>query len=351
MANHLGHSLVITSFGESHGPVIGIVIDGFPSGFTVDLDHIQSELNRRRPGQSAITTERNESDAFDIVSGVFEGKTTGAPIAILIQNTSHQSKDYEALKSVYRPGHADQVYDLKYGHRDHLGGGRSSARITAGWVAAGALAKQLILQKQNISIQSVVSSVHQIQVPDVFAIDWSNAENNAVRCPDDLIANQMLQLIAEMKSSGDSVGGTISTRIKNCPAGLGEPVFDKLNAELAKAMFSINAVKGIEFGSGFKGTQLKGSEFNNGADKDNNHEGGINGGISTGQDIEFTTAFKPVSSIKMAQKAFNKSGDIVDLSIEGRHDPCVLPRAVPIVEAMAALVIADHLLMNLKFKI
>jgi len=351
MANHLGHSLVITSFGESHGPVIGVVIDGFPSGFAIDKEHIQAELNRRRPGQSAISTDRNESDAFDIVSGVFEGKTTGAPIAILIPNTSHQSKDYDALKSVYRPGHADKVYDDKYGHRDHLGGGRSSARITAGWVAAGALAKQYIEHFYNITIQSVVSSVHTIKVVNVFDQNWTDAENNIVRCPDPEMAEAMIQLIAEMKNSGDSVGGTISTRIKNCPAGIGEPVFDKLNAELAKAMFSINAVKGIEFGAGFEGASLKGSEYNNTADKINNYEGGINAGISTGQDIEFNTAFKPVSSIKMAQKAFNKGGDIVDLNIEGRHDPCVLPRAVPIVEAMAALVIADHLLLNLKYKI
>lgn len=347
MANHLGHSLVITSFGESHGHAIGVVIDGFPSNFTIDLNHIQSELNRRRPGQSDITTDRNESDAFEIISGVFEGKTTGAPITILIQNKGHQSKDYDALKSVYRPGHADQVYDLKYGHRDHLGGGRSSARITAGWVAAGALAKQFIHQKYGITIQSVVSSVHQISVPDIFSIDWSGAENNAIRCPDTTVATQMLNLISTMKSNGDSVGGIISTRIKNCPTGLGEPIFDKLNAELAKAMFSINAVKGVEFGDGFKGTELKGSEFNSSP----NHEGGINGGISTGKDIEFNTAFKPVSSIKIPQKAEDKDGNIVDLVIEGRHDPCVLPRAVPIVEAMSALTIADHLLLHLKYKI
>lgn len=351
MANHLGHSLVITSFGESHGHAIGVVIDGFPSGFAIDFDHIQSELNRRRPGQSAITSDRNESDAFDIISGVFEGKTTGAPITILIQNKGHQSKDYDALKSVYRPGHADQVYDLKYGHRDHLGGGRSSARITAGWVAAGALAKQFIQQQHGISIQSVVSSVHQISIPDIFSTDWSGAENNSIRCPDSTVANEMLSLIETMKTSGDSVGGIISTRIKNCPAGLGEPVFDKLNAELAKAMFSINAVKGVEFGDGFRGTQLKGSEFNPAPDSNRNHEGGVNGGISTGLDIEFNTAFKPVSSIKTPQKAQDKDGNIVDLVIDGRHDPCVLPRAVPIVEAMSALTLADHLLLHLKYKI
>jgi len=351
MANHLGHSLVITSFGESHGPVIGVVIDGFPSGFAIDTEHIQSELNRRRPGQSTISTDRNESDAFDIVSGVFEGKTTGAPIAILIPNTSHQSKDYDALRSVYRPGHADKVYDDKYGHRDHLGGGRSSARITSGWVAAGALAKQYLEHFHNISIQSVVSSVHTLKVVNIFDQNWSDAENNIVRCPDPVMADAMIQLIADMKVAGDSVGGTISTRVSNSLAGLGEPVFDKLNADLAKALFSINAVKGVEFGAGFEGSSLRGSEYNNTADKINNHEGGINAGISTGEDILFTTAFKPVSSIKLPQRAFNKDGDIVDLSIDGRHDPCVLPRAVPIIEAMTALVLLDHVLLNLKYKI
>ncbi len=350
MANHLGHSLVITSFGESHGPLTGVIIDGFPSGFQIDAQHIQNELKRRRPGQSSLSTDRSEEDVFEFVSGVFEGKSTGAPIGIMIKNTSQRSTDYDALKDVYRPGHADLVYTEKYGHRDHLGGGRSSARITAAWVAAGALAKQLLQQQHNISIQSVVSAVHQIKVDNVFELNWNQAESNPVRCPDPAKAQEIASLISDMKLSGDSVGGIISTRISNCPPGLGEPVFDKLNADLAKAVFSINAVKGVEFGDGFEGSKLKGSQFNDTPDKISNHEGGINAGISTGKDILFNTAFKPVSSIKQTQKALNSSGDIIDLNIEGRHDPCVLPRAVPIVEAVAALVLADHMLLHLKYK-
>lgn len=351
MANSIGHQLVFTSFGESHGPMVGGVLDGFPSNFAIDMSNIQNELDRRKPGQSHISTDRKEEDTFEIVSGVFEGKSTGAPIAILIRNSGHISKDYESLKDVFRPGHADFTYTSKYGNRDYFGGGRSSARITAAWVAAGAIAKQFLKEKFNISIQSVVSKIHKIQVDNVFDQDWSNAENNIVRCPDTTAAQHMIDLIADVKDKGDSVGGVISTRIEHCPIGIGEPIFDKLNANLAHAMFSINAVKGVEFGNGFEGTELYGSQFNDAPDKNSNHEGGVNAGISTGKNIEFNVAFKPVSSIKTEQKALNKQGEMVDLKIEGRHDPCVLPRAVPIVEAMAALVICDQLLLNLKYKI
>jgi chorismate synthase len=353
MANSIGHQLVFTSFGESHGPMVGGVLDGFPSNFAIDMDmdHIQKELDRRKPGQSTISTDRKEDDLFDIVSGVFDGKSTGAPIAIIIKNTGHNSKDYTSLKDVFRPGHADFTYTSKYGNRDYLGGGRSSARITAAWVAAGAIAKQFLKEKFNISIQSVVSKIHKIQVDNVFKLDWSQAENNLVRCPDANIAQQMIELIADVKEKGDSVGGVISTKIEHCPIGIGEPIFDKLNASLAHAMYSINAVKGVEFGNGFEGTNMYGSQFNDAPDKNSNHEGGINAGISTGKNIEFNVAFKPVSSIKTEQKALNTHGEMVDLKIEGRHDPCVLPRAVPIVEAMAALVICDQLLLNLKYKI
>jgi len=351
MANSIGHQLVFTSFGESHGPMVGGVLDGLPSNFAIDLNNIQKELNRRKPGQSSISTDRKEDDTFEIVSGLFEGKSTGAPIAIIIKNTGHNSKDYAALKDVYRPGHADFTYSKKYGNRDYFGGGRSSARITAAWVAAGAIAKQFLKEKFDISFQSVVSKIQNIQVENVFALDWSEAENNIVRCPDRTIAQKMSDLIVTVKEKGDSVGGVISTRIEGCPIGIGEPIFDKLNASLAHAMFSINAVKGVEFGNGFEGTTLFGSQFNDTPDKNSNHEGGINAGISTGKNIDFNVAFKPVSSIKAEQKAMNAQGEIVDLIIDGRHDPCVLPRAVPIVEAMSALVVCDQLLLNLKYKI
>ncbi len=351
MSNRIGHSLNITSFGESHGNMVGVVIDGFPAAFPIDLDYIQSELNRRRPGQSDITSARNEGDKFTIVSGVFNGLSTGAPICIQIPNESQISKDYEHLKDVYRPGHADQVYDEKYGHRDYLGGGRSSARITAAWVAAGALFKSYLLHNAGITVQAVVSSVADISVPNIFEIDWMFAEENAVRCPDPNTAKQIQELIKQTASEGDSLGGIISCRVSNCPSGLGEPVFDKLNADIAKAIFSINAVKGIEFGAGFESSKHKGSENNDTPDSSMNNDGGITAGISNGKDILFNTAFKPVSSIAKEQMAYNKNGDIVPLQIKGRHDPCVLPRAVPIVEAMTALVLCDHLLLNLKYKI
>ena len=350
MSNRIGHSLNITSFGESHGNMVGVVIDGFPAAFPIDVDYIQSELNRRRPGQSDITSARNEGDKFTIVSGVFNGLSTGAPICIQIPNESQISKDYEHLKDVYRPGHADQVYDEKYGHRDYLGGGRSSARITAAWVAAGAIFKTYLLHNAGITVQAVVSSVADISVPNIFEIDWLYAEENSVRCPDPNTAKQIQELIKQTAIEGDSLGGVISCRVSHCPSGLGEPVFDKLNADIAKAIFSINAVKGIEFGAGFESSKHKGSENNDAPNTSMNNDGGITAGISNGKDILFNTAFKPVSSIAKAQMAFNKNGEIVPLQIKGRHDPCVLPRAVPIVEAMTALVLCDHLLLNLKYK-
>lgn len=350
MSNRIGHSLNITSFGESHGNMLGVVIDGFPAAFPIDLDYIQSELNRRRPGQSDITSARNEGDKFTIVSGVFNGLSTGAPICIQIPNESQISKDYEHLKDVYRPGHADQVYDEKYGHRDYLGGGRSSARITAAWVAAGALFKTYLLHNAGITIQAVVSSVADISVPNIFEIDWLYAEENSVRCPDPNTAKQIQELIKQTAIEGDSLGGVISCRVSHCPSGLGEPVFDKLNADIAKAIFSINAVKGIEFGAGFESSKHKGSENNDAPNSSMNNDGGITAGISNGKDILFNTAFKPVSSIAKEQMAINKNGEIVPLQIKGRHDPCVLPRAVSIVEAMTALVLCDHLLLNLKYK-
>lgn len=350
MGNSLGHNLVITSFGESHGPYIGLVLDGFPPKISIDLEWIAKDLSRRRPGQSSISTQRNESDSFQIISGIFEGKSTGAPITILIPNEDQRPTDYDAIKDIYRPGHADKVYDLKYGNRDHRGGGRSSARITAAWVAAGTLAKMLLKDWHGCQVQSVVSAVHHLRVNDIFSLDWTNSESNPMRCPDARMAEKMIELVEQVKLEGDSVGGLIATKVTNCPNSLGEPVFDKLNADLAKAMFSINAVKGVSFGLGFESTLLKGSEYNDDALSESNKEGGITGGISNGNNIEFITAFKPVSSISKTQSVQTKDGQIKEHSISGRHDPCVLPRAVPIVEAMTAICLADHVLMNLKYK-
>jgi chorismate synthase len=349
MANSIGKSLVFTSFGESHGPFIGGVLDGFPANIEIDFNFIDQELKRRRPGQSELSTKRNESDACEIISGVFNGKSTGAPIAFLIPNNDHNSKDYEQLKSVYRPGHADFVYDKKYGIRDYKGGGRSSARTTASWVVAGALAKLLLIKSFDCQIQSVVASVHDINVPEIYTVDWSQAEQSIVRCPVPAISAKMEEKIKQARDSGDSLGGTIATKVTNCPVGFGEPLFDKLNADLAKSIFSINAVKGIEFGKGFASTLMYGSEYNDGALSLDNKEGGITAGISNGHSIEFLTAFKPVSSISKPQNVMDTDGEIRELIIEGRHDPCVLPRAVPIVEAMTAIVVADHSLLNLKF--
>ncbi len=350
MANSFGNQLSVTSFGESHGPCIGVVIDGLPSNIFIDKAFIQKALDRRKPGQSSISTQRKESDQFQILSGVFNDRSTGAPLTIIIPNEDAQSKDYEALKNVYRPGHADFVYDKKYGNRDYKGGGRSSARVTAGWVAAGAIAALYLKTVTNIEISAIVSSIYNIALAKPYTqYDWTTAENNIVRCPDAAKASEMIALIERIKQEGNSLGGTIACKIENAPVGLGEPLFNKLNAELAKAMLSINAVKGIQFGSGFESTQLLGSENNDTIANNSNHDGGITAGISNGKTIEFELAFKPTSSISLPQNMLNTAGDSEIMSVPGRHDPCVLPRAVPIVEAMAALVMADQYLLNLKY--
>lgn len=354
--NSYGTLFRITTFGESHGPAIGVIVDGCPAGLDINESFIQSELDRRKPGQSKITTQRKESDTFKILSGVFEGKSTGTPIAIVIENQDQRSKDYGHIAEAFRPSHADYTYQAKYGHRDYRGGGRSSARETAARVAAGAIAK-LLLQKEKIEIHAFVSQVGDIKAPHYTQLDLTNTENNIVRCPDDTIASQMIDFIDQVRKAQDTVGGIVSCVIKNTPIGLGEPVFDKLHAELGKAMLSINAVKGFEYGSGFDGTRLKGSEHNDEFYNDGgkiktktNHSGGIQGGITNGEDIYFNVAFKPVATIMKDQNSVDKNGDEVTVSGKGRHDPCVVPRAVPIVEAMAALVIADFLLRDKVFK-
>lgn len=344
-----GTTFKVTVFGESHGEMIGMVIDGCPAGLKVDLARIQAEMDRRKPGQSKITTQRKEADLVRIVSGIFEGKTTGTPIAGLVENEDQRSKDYSHIQDSFRPGHADFTYQEKYGHRDHRGGGRSSARETAARVMAGSIAKQL-LESYGVVIHAYVSQVGSIQM-DQTKIDYSLTESNIVRCPDQLAAKKMISYIEEVKAQGDTVGGIVSCIIRGCPAGLGEPVFDKLHADLGKAMLSINAVKGFEYGSGFQGVSLKGSEHNDVFEmKDGkvmtktNHSGGVQGGISNGMDIEFRVAFKPVATIMKPQASVNKGGEDVTVEGKGRHDPCVVPRAVPIVEAMAAITLADHLL-------
>ncbi len=350
MSNTLGTIFKITSFGESHGPSIGVVIDGCPAGLEIDTEFIQSELLRRRPGQSKITTARNETEAFELISGIFEGKSTGAPIAIIIANSDAQSKDYDHNVKVYRPSHADYTYQEKYGHRDHRGGGRTSARITAGWVAAGAIAKQVLAHK-NINVQAYVSQAGTVKLEIPYtALDLSKTESNIVRCPDETIANEMISLIEKTKKAGDTVGGIITCVATNMPVGLGEPVFDKLHASLGHAMLSINAVKGVEFGSGFEGASMKGSEHNDlfeAGDKittQTNFSGGIQGGISNGEDVVFRVAFKPVATIMKEQDTVDELGHAATIKGKGRHDPCVVPRAVPIVESMAAIVLADFVL-------
>src|SRR6187402_2744279 len=355
--NSFGQLFRITTFGESHGEAIGVIIDGCPAQLPVDLDYIQGELDKRKPGQSKITTQRKESDTVKILSGVFEGKTTGTPIAMLIPNEDQRSKDYSHNTNVFRPSHADYTYQTKYGIRDHRGGGRSSARETAARVAAGAIAK-LLLKTQGIEIVAHVSSVGKIDAPNVeikSAQEFiDEREKNIVRCADPATAEEMVEFIDSVRKDGDTVGGKVSCHILNCPVGLGDPVFDKLHADLGKAMLSINAVKGFEYGSGFAGTRLRGSQHNDAFTHDasghvttaTNHSGGIQGGISNGMDIYFNVAFKPVATIMHDQQSVNKAGDEITLSGKGRHDPCVVPRAVPIVEAMAALVVADHLLRN-----
>lgn len=352
MSNSYGTLFKISTFGESHGPAIGVVIDGCPAGLTLDEAFIQAELDRRKPGQSKITTQRKEDDTFKILSGVFEGKTTGTPLAIVIENQDQRSKDYSHIAETFRPSHADYTYEAKYGIRDYRGGGRSSARETAARVAAGAVAK-LLLQRLDITIQAYVSQVGEIKAPHYTALDLSKTEDNIVRCPDPTVAEQMIELIDQVRLDRDTIGGLVTCVIKNTPVGLGEPVFDKLHAELGKAMLSINAVKGFEYGSGFEGIRLRGSAHNDEFYTDGgrvrtrtNHSGGIQGGISNGEDIYFNVAFKPVATIMQDQASVDKHGNEATVSGKGRHDPCVVPRAVPIVEAMAALVLADFLLRN-----
>lgn len=352
--NTFGQLFKITTFGESHGTAIGVILDGCPAQLPIDLEFIQSELDKRRPGQSKITTQRKESDTVQILSGVFEGKSTGTPIAMLIPNEDQRSKDYGHNIDVYRPSHADYTYDAKYGIRDHRGGGRSSARETAARVAAGAIAK-LLLKHYGIDIFAHVSSVGKIDAPNLKSDNIEDLlalrESNIARCADPATANQMIDFIDGVRKDGDTVGGKIGCIIKNCPVGLGEPVFDKLHADLGKAMLSINAVHGFEYGSGFSGSEMRGSEHNDifiatkGAPKTlTNFSGGIQGGISNGMDITFSVAFKPVATIMHNQQTVRASGEAAEISGKGRHDPCVVPRAVVIVEAMAALTLADHLL-------
>lgn len=352
--NSFGQTFRITTFGESHGPAIGVVIDGCPAGLELDFDFIQNELDRRRPGQSAIVTQRQEADKFECLSGVFEGKTTGMPIALLIRNEDAKSKDYSHIADKYRPSHADFTYQVKYGHRDYRGGGRSSARETAARVAAGAVAK-LFLDKIGVKITAWVSQVGPITLEKNYAqLDFSQIEATPVRCPDLAVAEQMENLIRQVRKDGDTIGGVVSCVVQGCPAGLGEPVFDRLHADLGKAMLGINACKGFEIGSGFAGVSMRGSAHNDPFFTDENgqvrtrtnNSGGVQGGISNGMDIVFRAAFKPVATVVQAQESVNEAGETVSVEGKGRHDPCVLPRAVPIVEAMAALVLADHFLRN-----
>ncbi|MBQ8047961.1 MAG: chorismate synthase [Prevotella sp.] len=357
MSNTFGRLFTLTTFGESHGPAIGGIVDGMPAGIDVDMDFIQHELDRRRPGQSHLTTSRNEADRVEILSGVFEGKTTGAPIGFLVRNEDHRSSDYNAMKDLYRPSHADFTYECKYGIRDHRGGGRSSARVTISRVVGGAFAK-LVLRRMGITVEGYTSQVGPVALAhDYWKYDLSLAESNAVRCPDEAKAVEMEQLIEQVKAAGDTIGGTVSCVVKGCPTGLGEPEFGKLQAQLASAMMGINAAKGFEYGDGFAELDKRGSQLNDAflpADDQkgrkvslaSNHSGGIQGGISNGEDIYFRVAFKPVATLLKAQQTVDSEGKTATLTAKGRHDPCVLPRAVPIVEAMAAMVVLDCLRQN-----
>ena len=351
--NTFGKSFTLTTFGESHGPALGGVIDGCPAGVPIDIDTIQKDLDRRKPGQSAIVTQRKEPDTVEIYSGVFDGKSTGTPIGFVIHNTNQKSKDYTHIKDSYRPSHADYVYDQKYGFRDYRGGGRSSARETAARVVAGSIAKQLIAPVQ---IQAFVSAVGELTLPNPEATsDYSFIEQNPVRCPDAAMAAEMETYIKQVRKDGDTVGGVITCVAKNVPVGLGEPVFDKLHAVLGQAMLSINAVKGFEYGSGFAGAALRGSAHNDLYNEDGttktNNSGGVQGGISNGMNIYFNVAFKPVATIMQSQETIDNKGETVTMEGKGRHDPCVVPRAVPIVEAMTALVLADFTLRNRNSKL
>lgn len=356
--NTFGNIFRLTTFGESHGPGVGGVIDGMPAGIEVDLDFLQAELNRRRPGQSALTTPRKEADHVELLSGIFEGKTTGCPIGFLVRNENQHSNDYDNLREVFRPSHADFTYQSKYGIRDHRGGGRTSARETIARVVGGAFAK-MVLRQKGINITAYTSQVGPLALDKAYtAYDFTEIERNPVRCPDSEMAEAMGELIKQVKAEGDTIGGVITCVIQGCPVGLGEPVFDKLHAQLGAAMLGINAVKGFEYGEGFAGVTARGSEQNDvfvpdgkgGITTRTNHSGGIQGGLSNGQDIYFRVAFKPVATLLREQDTVNLQGEAVTLKARGRHDACVLPRAVPIVEAMAAMVILDnYLLYNTQF--
>lgn len=346
--NTFGKHFKLTTFGESHGKAIGGIIDGCPSNLVLDFDKIQQDLDRRKPGQSAIVTQRKESDIVEFLSGIFEGKTTGTPIGFMIPNKDQKSRDYDHIKDIYRPSHADFTYDKKYGNRDYRGGGRSSARETASRVVAGAIAKQLI---DPITITAFTTSVGEFKLNKHYSeLDFGLIEQNPVRCPDMDLAKTMEDYIKSVRKKGDTIGGIVTCVIQNVPIGLGEPVFDKLHAELGKAMLSINAVKGFEYGSGFRGTTMLGSQHNDSISSDGttstNQSGGIQGGISNGMDIYFNVAFKPVATLIQDQKSINNQNEEVVVKGKGRHDPCVVPRAIPIVEAMAALVMADYYLLD-----
>ena len=356
--NTFGKLFTLTTFGESHGVAVGGVVDGMPPGIPIDIDFIQQELARRKPGQSRITTDRKELDQVELLSGVFEGKSTGTPIGFIVRNRNQQSKDYDSIANLFRPSHADYTYYNKYGIRDYRGGGRASARITLSRVVAGALAK-LVLKQKGISITAYTSQVGDITLDkDYQKYDFSLIESNPVRCPEPEKAKEMEALITEMKREGDTIGGVVTCVIKGCPVGLGEPEFDKLHAQLGAAMLSINAAKGFEYGEGFAGSSWRGSQQNDvfipssdkqqahGIKTKTNHSGGIQGGISNGEDIYFRVAFKPVATLLMEQETVNKEGEATKIDVHGRHDPCVLPRAVPIVEAMAAMTILDALLVD-----
>ncbi len=348
MNNSFGNIFRLTTFGESHGKAIGGIIDGCPAGYKIDLDHISYEMQRRKPGQSKIVTQRKEDDSVEFLSGIFEGKTTGTPIGFLIKNKDQKSKDYDHLKDSFRPSHADFVYEKKYGFRDYRGGGRSSARETACRVVAGAIAKQIL---ENIDIYAYTSSIGTISIDDDYIVDnQKSIEDSIVRCPDISISEKMINEIKNARKNGDTLGGIVKCIIKNVPIGLGEPVFNKLHSELGRAMLSINAVKGFEYGSGFNGTKMIGSEHNDIIKTDettlSNYSGGIQGGISNGMDIYFNVAFKPVATVMKDQQTIDSKGKESVIKGKGRHDPCVVPRAIPIVEAMAAMVILDYYLIN-----
>ena len=353
MFGTLGNYLTFSSFGESHGEAYGGILTNFPAGVKIDFDEIQHQLNRRKPGQSAIVTQRKEADEVRFLSGIFEGKTTGMPIGFLVENENQKTKDYEHLARAYRPSHADYTYDQKFGFRDYRGGGRSSARETLNWVVAGTLAKHLL---PKVEIYSYVSSVGEISCTKPYQeLDFSKIDENEVRCPDETTAKLMIERIEQARKKGDTVGGTITCVIKNAPKGLGEPVFNKLHAELGKVMLGINACKGFEYGAGFEGAKMSGSAqndiFNADGTTKTNHSGGIQGGISNGMGIYFRVAFKPVSTLMMPQESIDNAGNIIKLEGKGRHDPCVLPRAVPIVDTLSAFVLADMYLIDKQRKI